>query len=128
MNADNLRDAMLDQLLAEWWQWLPSANPARGYSRVAAGFDQYRCSRQYDDANGALDSDLDSKRMQAVDRAINNLESVYRAALADQAWALTVGRVVQISPRLPADKAKRGEILREGRGLLLVELVAAGVM
>ena len=120
--------AILDSLLSQWHDWCSHSKTVRGYSPTAAGFDQYRTSRQYDDANGALDDALDGKTMCAVDFAISGLETDHRVAIQQEARNLAAGREVFISPRLPKDRHIRHALIQEAKVFLTKCLQNAGVL
>ena len=120
-------DATLDDLLSRWhvWQW---SNVGRGFNRKALVAGDYRCSRQYDDQNGALDARIDHIQMQAVEFAVGQMVDPYRAAIYMQARALHLGVAVFTSPRLPSDPQDRAAIVSVARQLLTTRLQSAGVM
>jgi hypothetical protein len=89
---------------------------------------EYRCSRQYDDQNGALDASLDNLQMQAVEFAVRQMADPYRSAIYVLARALYSGTAVFTSPRVPDDPVQRGLIVTNARHMLTVRLQSAGVM
>lgn len=121
-------DAIVDDLLIRWHQWRQGYRPSRGFSNEAAGCGDYVTSRQYDDANGALDDALEDRIMRQVEHEVSALSVVHQAAIQVQARALVLGCVVFTSPRLPADRAQREQLVREARSALLRRLQAAGVV
>jgi hypothetical protein len=121
-------DAILDDLMCRWHQWGQSARICRGFAPKSLVVGDYRISRQHDDINGALDSDLDASRMKAVDFAVGCMLDPYKAAIYAQARALVSGAAVWTSPRLPADPAERAAIVVLARSMLTVRLRSAGVL
>jgi hypothetical protein len=118
---------ILDDLLSKWHCW-QQARPCRGYASKSAGFEQYRASRQYDDTNGALDSDLDAARSEQVDFEVSEMQEPYKAAIYASARNLATGIAVWASPRLPLDAALRGQIVDKARMMLCARLCSAGVI
>lgn len=116
---------MLNDLLKRWQ--LRHIAPENGYYRENPACKMHRTSRQYDDANGALDADLESQRMDAVDRAIMFLEQPWRTAVMINAKNLACGYMVWSAPTLPKDKAERAELTCVARGKLVVLLEAQGI-
>lgn len=119
---------ILDDLLSRWHSWQKVATASRGYSARAAGFEQYRPSRQHDDTNGALDTDLDVMRSAQVDFEVSQMKDPHRAAIYIDARNLCTGLNVWNSPRLPADRAEREEVIREARRMICKRLVDSGVI
>jgi hypothetical protein len=122
------QDAVLDDLLSRWHQWQQRARVGLGWKPRAPGFGGYRCSRQYDDANGALDDNFDADTMRRLEFEVSELPTQPRAAIYCLARALTVGASVFTSPRLPADPAERTAVVKQARAALMRRLVAAGLM
>lgn len=126
--VDSLRSERLEGLLAEWHQWQQNARVGRGFNNRALVVGEYRVSRQYDDANGALDDDLDEITMKQVDFQVREMAEPYRTAIYCLARALTLGMAVFTSPRLPSDRAQRDAVVAKAREMLTGRLVSAGVM
>jgi len=122
------QNAILDDLLCKWHQWQQGARVARGFNQSAVGMEGYRTSRQYDDANGALDAHVDDVIMKAVDHEVNELDDPHRTAIYCLARALTLGVMVFRSPRLPLDAAQFDEIIALARRALVARLVRAGII
>ncbi|MES2958470.1 MAG: hypothetical protein V4792_09790 [Pseudomonadota bacterium] len=121
------QSAILDDLLSRWHHW-QGAESAKGYAPQSAGFGQYRASRQYDDTNGALDSDLDARRCAQVDHEAQQMHDPHRAAIYCEARNLGTGRAVWSSPRLPADQGERNQVVIEARIIMSRRLIASGVI
>ena len=122
------RDAVLDDILSRWHHWASKASPCRGYAPRSCGFVQYRASRQYDDQNGALDTDLEADTMATVDFQVREMADPWRSAIYANARNLCLGLTVWSSPRLPADPLARAAVLVEARHSLTQRLLMAGVM
>ena len=128
LHMTNDTEAILDDLLCRWAQWCRPVNVGRGYGHQALVCGQFRTSRQYDDANGALDEDLDHAMLKQVDYEISQIPQPENTALHAEGRRLVVGVDVYLSPRLPVDPVKRSELTGRARGLLVVRLGNAGVM
>jgi hypothetical protein len=121
-------DEILDDLLSRWHHWQLGAVVARGFSSHSMVVGEFKSSRQYDDANGALWDDEETEIMKAVQAQVEELAPQYRAAIYAQARGLHSGFMVWSSPRLPSDPVERDQIIRAARAALVVRLVNAGVM
>ncbi len=121
------QDAILDDLLARWHQYRPTARTARGFAPKSLVCGDYKTSRQYDDTNGALDDDLSDMRSRAVDFQVQQMADPHKTAIYMLARNLATGYEVWNSPRLPTGDALK-IIVREARGMLIGRLVAAGVI
>lgn len=128
MTMHNDQAAILDGLLCQWHQWAQSSRDVRGFNRRSLVAGDYRTSRQYDDANGALDDALDERRMRQVDFEVTQLIDPYRSAIYANARALVVGCQVFMHPRLPADREERQRVIADARAMLVRRLVSAGVL
>ena len=123
--------AILDDALMKWHYWQEADKQTRGYAPRAAGFEGYRCSRQHDDTNGALDTDLDASRSAAVNFQVEEMRKdhpVYVYAIYANARNLCTGRAVWTNPSLPADTAEREQVIRDARLMICHRLVNAGVI
>lgn len=124
----NEPEAILDDLLCRWAQWCRPVNVGRGYGRQALVCGQFRTSRQYDDANGALDEDLDHAMLRQVDYEISQIPQPENTALHAEGRRLRTGVDVFVSPRLPVDRMEREALRIRARVWLVKRLYAAGVM
>lgn len=123
----NDTDAIIDDILARWGWWLRPLNVGAGHAHQAAGCGGYRSSRQYDDANGALDDAVEHALMKSVDAQIALIPDPYRTGLHAEARRLVVGVDVFRSARLP-EGPKRAEVIAQARGMLMVRLTSAGIV
>jgi hypothetical protein len=119
-------DAQLDDLLSRWHWWRAGYQCGRGYSSGGSATSEYRASRQYDDANGALDVAIEEAQMKQVDYEVSELDDPWHTAICIEARTLCLGVSVFNSPRIAA--ADRERIVKEARVMLAVKLIAAGVM
>lgn len=119
--------ATLDDILSRWHHWQQGHVGVRGFGNRSLVTGDYRVSRQYDDANGALDAGIERSIMHDVDFAATELADPYRAAIYAQARCLSLGLAVFRSPRVPEGEAGR-IVLATARRLMTQRLVSAGVM
>lgn len=111
-----LGDRILDDLLSRWYWLRKGGGTTAGHAdRTLYIGDNYRPTRQYDDANGKLDADMDERDAQAVDEAMDDMVDPYRTAVQFDARNLYFGLSVWRSPRLPEDKVSRDLILFRAR-------------
>lgn len=126
----NDSDAILDDLLARWAWWLRPVHVGHGHERKSAVCGDYRSSRQYDDANGALDEQAEHTAMKAVNEQVDRLPDEprpLRTAIYADGRRLVVGVDVYRSPRLPQGEARR-VVIAAARCLLVERLTRAGLM
>jgi len=126
MNDRLSPNAALDDLLSRWHHWASHRPISRGYAPKSLVCGDYKTSRQYDDANGALDSDLESATMRVVEFQVSELADPYRSCIHALARSLCCGYAVWTSPRVPAEQ--RQEVEAKARVLIVARLVGAGVM
>jgi hypothetical protein len=126
MNDRLSPNAALDDLLSRWHHWASSRPISRGYAPKSLVCGDYKTSRQYDDANGALDSDLESATMRVVEFQVSELADPYRSCIHALARALCCGYAAWTSPRVPVEQRK--EVEAKARVLIVARLVGAGVM
>lgn len=121
-------DTLLNDLLTRHHRWSQKYRFGKGYPSSDSACRGARASRQYDDANGALDDDLEDTIMEAFDCALNRIEQPHLTALQFLGRNMAVGYYVWTSPRLPADPRERGVLVLEARNKLLKELSRDGVL
>jgi hypothetical protein len=128
MLAETVSAAALDRLLIDWYDWDAAQFQVRGFSPKALVCGDFRCSRQYDDENGALDALVDRLTIAAVDRQIQVMQQPHRTAIAIQARNLSTGSKVWKSSRLPDDPAECKAVVREARNMLMERLLTMGIL
>ena len=106
---------MLDDLLSRWAHWCRPVGLGRGFNGTAVVVGQFQISRQYDDANGALDSDTSSRIMDDFSEAVFKLIPPYSYAIQMQARNLATGHWVWRHPRLPPPGDELKEIVTVAR-------------
>lgn len=122
-------DAELDDVLSRWHSWQTAyRGGARGYNSRSLVAGDFRVSRQWDDENGALDSDLESDRMKSVDFQVSEMPEPYRTAIYAEARNLSVGVKAFMSPRLPADPVERSRVIKRAREIIQDRLTNAGIL
>ena len=98
------RDAI--GLLVLWYRCEQSgALRILGFPAECPSTQGYRTSRQYDDINGAAETDERGEMAKAVGQAVNSLHEPYRTALYFLARNNATGAAVWRSPRLPEGDA-----------------------
>jgi hypothetical protein len=117
---------LINDLLSRWHDWKCTAAQL-GYPTTNAACRMYRCSRQHDSENGALDGDIEGQQMEAVDACIDRVPQPYNTALQINARNLCTGATVWRSARLPDDRIEAAALLVRAREILLVELQRDGV-
>ena len=123
-----LRQEQLDDLLSRWDHWLQPVQVSRGHASSSAGCGLYRTSRQYDDANGALDDQVEHHVMQGVQACVEKLGIEHRVAIHVEARNLRLGLSVWRSPRLPADQQQARAVVAAARLRMITLLCSAGLM
>ena len=124
----NENDRILDDLLSRWHHWQQGEKSSRGHNKKALVIGDFRISRQYDDANGQLDADLETTTMRAIDFQVREMKDPWRTAIYVNARACMLGLEVFLSPRLPKDRETRQRITTEARAMLVRRLLQCGVM
>lgn len=121
-------DTLLNDLLTRHHRWARRYQFGKGYPSSDSACRGARASRQYDDANGALDGDLEDSIMEAFDAALNRIQQPHLTALQFLGRNMATGLYVWRSPRLPQDPMERGVLILEARTKLLRELASDGVL
>lgn len=121
-------EASLDALLIMWHTHASMEGVGWGYPSRAPASHQYRCSRQYDDQNGSLDSDVDMQIAKAVGHQVDKMTEPHRTAIHINARNLKVGVSVWQSPRLPADQIERAHVVAAARNMLARRLMTEGLL
>lgn len=121
-------EASLDALLIMWHTFASQEGVGWGYPSRAPASHQYRCSRQYDDTNGAIDGDVDRNIAQAVGHQVDKIADPHRTALHINARNLKTGVSVWSSPRLPTDQIERAHVVAAARNMLARRLMAEGLL
>lgn len=121
-------EAILDDILSRWHHWSSSSRLVKGYASRSLVCGDFKISRQYDDSNGALDSDIENQTMKAVDFQISEMPEPFRSAIYCHARNLCTGVSIWSSPRLPQDREARAAIVVSARAMLSRRLALAGVL
>ena len=121
-------DAIVDGLLVDWHRWSRKTGMGKGYPTQSASCRDARASRQWDDANGAIESGMSDSTMESVDAAIDRIPQPQRTALCFLARNMATGRTLWDSPRLPICEIERAVVLLEARNRFMKELARNGVL
>ena len=105
------RDIDLLELLVLWWKYESAWTPVEGYPQECPSTAGYRASRQYDDANGAMETDARGQLAQHIGRIVASIDEPHRSALHMVARNRSSGVSVWTSVRLPADADARAVIV-----------------
>jgi hypothetical protein len=100
-------------LLALWWEAESQWTPVEGYPKECPSCRDWRSSRQYDDQNGAADTDSRGALIRHIAGVIKNIDEPHRTALYMVARNHATGASVWASARLPADPQARAEVVAE---------------
>ena len=119
--------SVLDDLLSRWHTWAKgySINPAPGADPM---FRQARSSKQWDSSDDILDTEINSKIMEAIDFQVSEMVDPHKTAIHINARNCASGANVWNSPRLPADPLERSVIVLEARNTLTRKLISCGVI
>lgn len=98
------------ELLVLWWRAESGWTPVEGYPVECPSTRGWRASRQYDDANGAMETDERGRLIQTIGHAVNRQPEPYRTALYMLARNRAQGTRVWSSPRLPTDPDALAEL------------------
>lgn len=101
------------ELLTLWWrhesQWLP----VEGYPVECPSTAGYKASRQYDDGNGAFETDARGQLAMHIGHVVAGIREPHRTALHMLARNRACGVSVWTSVRLPADEDARRALVAE---------------
>lgn len=113
MRRDTISRSDTLELLVLWWRYESQQQHVDGYPRECPSTAGYRASRQYDDGNGALETDARGLLAARVGHAVDSLPEPYRTALYMLARNRALGAEVWRSPRLPEDGDERAAVVAE---------------
>lgn len=128
MKAEQESNEVLNELLVSWHIRCKHYVYGKDYPSTSAGFSDWRASRQYDDENGALDTDIHASTLDTLNAEIYALDHPYQDAIHIQARNLYTGKSTWTSPRLPAGEIERAAILFEARDRLKKQLARRGII
>lgn len=121
MKRDDLGDPI--ELLVLWWRFERSHDlSGMGYPKISPSCAGYRASRQYDDTNGADDTDAMGKLAIHIGQAVDRVDQPWRTALYMTAKNNALGLSVWTSARLPEDKDARAEMVADAMEKFCLEL------
>lgn len=113
-------DQNLLELLALWWKYESQWTPVQGYPPECPSTAGYRASRQYDDCNGAAETDERGKLAARVGHAVNAIPEPERTALHFVARNQATGVAVWRSARLPKDDMERAIVVARAMDMLAI--------
>lgn len=126
--ARTQRQQELDDILSRWHWWRAGYRSVRGFNDRATVTGDYQTSRQYDDANGALDGQIENSIMAQVEFQFTEMSRLHQVAIMVNARAVYTGADVWLHPSMPTDMGARRRLIDEARTRLMQRLVACGVM
>jgi len=100
-------------MLVLWWRYESQWSPVDGYPKECPSTAGYRASRQYDDTNGAFETDAIGRMAGAVGIAVSRVPDPWRTALHFLARNRATGLDVWSSARLPPNRADIDRITDE---------------
>ena len=106
-------DAGLIDMLCLWWRYESQYNPVRGYGSDCPSTRGYQASRQYDDYNSALETDMRGREARDIGFIVHGIAEPYRTALHLLARNRVTGSNVWRSARLPDDREECAAITSE---------------
>lgn len=112
MIRDTTRQDILDMLVF-WWNYERGWLPVDGYPTECPSTRGYKVSSQYDDTNGAQDTDARGMLAKRIGQAVASIGEPYRSALYLLARNRATGVSVWVSPRLPTDDDERAQIVSD---------------
>ena len=101
------------ELLALWWKAEREWTPVQGYPTECPSTRGWRSSRQYDDTNGAEETDARGMLIRHVSQAVNSIQDPHRTALYMLARNHVNRAAVWQSARLPQDQDERAALVAE---------------
>lgn len=117
-----IRDIDAIELLVLWHNYESGWSPVEGYPTECPSTRGYRTSRQYDDNNGAFETDARGKLAAHIGHVIRSIDDPWRTALCILARNRATGAQVWTSPRLPADKDARVHLVAEAVDMFAAKL------
>lgn len=123
MTRDDLPgETYILDLLTLWWRYESQWTPVQGYPVECPSTAGFRASRQYDDANGSMETDARGKMAASVGYAVNSLPNMERMAIYTLARNRATGVTVWRNPQLPADATERARLVARALDMLGVLL------
>lgn len=101
------------ELLVLWWRSEQQWSPVEGYPSECPSTRGWRTSRQYDDGNGAFETDARGQLIRHIGHVVASIDEPYRSALYLVARNRASGVSVWDSPRLPKDEMQRMAVISD---------------
>lgn len=117
------RDIDAIGLLVLWYRCEQAgAMRALGYPAECPTTRGYKASRQYDDGNGASETDERGQMAKTVGKVVDGMPEPYRTALYVLARNRSTGADVWRSARLPMGELERAEIVGEALAMFIEQV------
>jgi hypothetical protein len=110
------------ELLSLWWRAEKQWTPVQAYPAECPSTRGYRASRQYDDGNGAAETDSRGVLIRHISGVIHSIEDPHRTALYLLAKNKATGADVWRSERLPADSGERAALVADAVALFIAKV------
>ena len=101
------------ELLVLWWRAESQWTPVEGYPMECPSTRGWRASRQYDDHNGAQETDERGLLIRHIGQVVASIPQPYRTALYMVARNRALGESVWSSARLPENQDERAEVVAD---------------
>lgn len=118
----------LNELLVSWHIRSKHYAYGKDYPSTSVSCKDWRSSRQYDDENGALDTDIHASTIDTLNAEIYAMPHPHQDAIHIQARNLYTGKSVWMNPRLPVDPVQRVQLLAAARKMLIEQLAKRGIV
>ncbi len=112
VKRDDINSDILDMLVF-WWRYERGWLPVAGYPEECPSTRGYKVSSQYDDTNGAEETDARGMLAKRIGHAVASIPEPHRSALYLLARNRATGVSVWISPRLPTDDTLRAQLVAD---------------
>jgi hypothetical protein len=112
MKRDDPNQDILDMLVF-WWRFERGWLPVQGYPEECPSTRGYKVSGQYDDQNGADETDARGMLAKRIGHAVASIAEPHRSALYLLARNRATSVSVWISPRLPTDDVERAQVIAD---------------
>ena len=100
-------DGDLLELLVLWWRAERQWSPVEGYPVECPSTRGWRSSRQYDDGNGAMETDARGALIRRIGAAVHSLGTPHSTRLYILARNRAEGTSTWTSPVMPQDPVER---------------------
>jgi hypothetical protein len=98
-------------LLDIWWKYERRWLPVDGFPAECPSTKGWNASRQWDDANGSLDCEMEVKLAQRIGFLVSQIDQPWRTVLHLLARNRSSGVSVWSSPVMPEDRIERANLV-----------------